>query len=558
MSSVVKKWSYILAAALASGAMLVPGMGQAEGCRPEAAYLCVESPTYSPWTESAGVTNWALVWVGGYNPNSTGTYNVSTGADVTLGAISPFQGSLFVGSGGGGTGTVNVANTGKMTLKGMTLGNTATDVGSVVVDNGTITTTDSNSQYYIGNSGKGTLTVKNGGSVFSLSQTYVAYQPNSTGTLNVEGSGSAYTETGLMYVANGAPSTAYLNVTGGGTVSTLGGAMQIGGGGTAEAVVSGVGSTLTAGAWLAVGVMPTGNGSLTISGGGAAGSSDATRGTYLAYNPGAQGTITVSGAGSLTSTNLYVGAGGQANLQVQAGGAVTIDNDTVVGSVASSGWGVVSSGSVAVSGTGASFKTGNLTIGAGGEGTMTVSAGGTIEATGGVFIADRQCGALAASFCGGPGTGQGSGALNIGAAAGSPAAPAGVFTAPTVTFGNGLGVGGTGKIVFNHTDTSGSYVFAPAVTGGNATTSDVEVYSGNTVMTGVSNYYGGTDVYGGILSAGVISAFSPNSDYDVKTGATLDLRGRNQTVKSLDNAGLVKFGGTPPVPGAQLTTGNYS
>ena len=52
------------------------------------------------------------------------------------------------------------------------------------------------------------------------------------------------------------------------------------------------------------------------------------------------------------------------------------------------------------------------------------------------------------------------GTLNIGAPAGrAPVAP-GTLNTPTVTFG-----AGTGDIVFNHTDTTGNYKFAPAVSG---------------------------------------------------------------------------------------------
>ena len=65
------------------------------------------------------------------------------------------------------------------------------------------------------------------------------------------------------------------------------------------------------------------------------------------------------------------------------------------------------------------------------------------------------------------------GTLNIGAAAGNPAAAPGTLTAPSVAFG-----AGTGTINFNHT--SADYVFAPAISG-NGT---VNVLAGTTTLTG--------------------------------------------------------------------------
>jgi outer membrane autotransporter protein len=172
-----------------------------------------------------------------------------------------------------------------------------------------------------------------------------------------------------------------------------------------------------------------------------------------------------------------------------------------------------------------------LSVGQFGPGTLTIANGAQVFAAS-VSIAQNV---------------GSTGTLNIGAAAGNAPVAPGTLNTPTVTFG-----AGTGDIVFNHTDRSGSYVFAPVISG----TGAVDVFSGYTVMTGLSDYFGPTTVHSGTLSAGAANVFSPNSNYVVQTGGTLNLNGFSQTVASLGNAGLVNMGnGTPPA--SLLTTTNY-
>ena len=111
------------------------------------------------------------------------------------------------------------------------------------------------------------------------------------------------------------------------------------------------------------------------------------------------------------------------------------------------------------------------------------------------------------------------GTLNIGAAAGNPAAAPGTLTATSVAFG-----AGTGTINFNHTSTD--YVFAPAISG-NGT---VNVLAGTTTLTAANSYSGATNVIAGTLQAGAPNTFSPNSAVTVASSGTLDLNGFNQTV----------------------------
>lgn len=508
-------------------------------------------------TAAPGTTTWSDV-VAGFNSGTVGgvpggTYVVPTGANVVLS-------NLFAGFAAGSSGLVQV-------------------------NGGNITTTNPASQYYIGFNGQGTLVVSNGGTVFSASQSYVGYNAGSNGVLTVEGPGSSYTNAGFFIVGNGG--SGQLNVLNGGSVSSTSGTLQIGGGSVGTALVSGAGSTLSAGTFLGVGVSPGSLGNLTITNGGAATSGS---GTYLAFNAGSVGTLSVSNGGLLTSPLLVVGQSGTADLQIQSNGTVTISGKTIVGAIAGTS-------TVEVQGAGAALNVqGNdVVVGGQGNGAMTVSNQGTVTVTGGGTAIAGQCAGLP-SFCatpvqGGSGTvtvtdpgsvlnadtflsigqfGAGTltiansgnvfanaviiaqnagstGTLNIGAAAGNAPVAPGTLNAPTVTFG-----AGSGDIVFNHTDTSGSYSFAPAISG----TGAVDVFSGNTVMTGLSDYFGPTTIYGGALSAGGTDVFSANSDYVVRTGGTLNLNGFNQTVASISNAGLINMGdGTPP--DTLLTTTNY-
>ena len=69
---------------------------------------------------------------------------------------------------------------------------------------------------------------------------------------------------------------------------------------------------------------------------------------------------------------------------------------------------------------------------------------------------------------------------------------------------------------------------------------------GTQILSGINTYSGDTIIDGGILQAGSITAFSPNSDFFVNTGGTLSLAGFNNTILTLrDNGapgGLVQNG----------------
>jgi autotransporter-associated beta strand protein len=79
--------------------------------------------------------------------------------------------------------------------------------------------------------------------------------------------------------------------------------------------------------------------------------------------------------------------------------------------------------------------------------------------------------------------------------------------------------------------------------------------TGTTVMGGASTYSGPTYVNAGTLEAGGLNVFSPNSLYDVATGAALDLHGFDQMIGGLTGSGPVINDPTPVLPTLTIVSG---
>ncbi|CFR04988.1 autotransporter protein [Yersinia frederiksenii] len=382
----------------------------------------------------------------------------------------------------------------------------------------------------IGGIGTGTLNIFNGGSVTNSGYAYIG-QVNGSGEVNISGAGSSWRQNGSQ-IFIGHEGSGVLNITDGGVLSSgpeeafindmdgvyIGNEVGVHG----SAIVSGVGSKLDVSTgYIVAGLY--GIGSLNITDGGEGDSRQVQIGSYA----GSIGTATVSGAGSvLKSKELFaVGASGTGTLNILAGGVVSNNGTGYIGANAGNG-------NVTVSGTGSQWNnTGLLNIANKGTGVLNIENEGVVSSSA-VNIA-RLAGSI--------------GTLNIGAAAGSTATAAGTLDAASITFG-----AGDGRIVFNHTDMSGTYTFAPAISG----TGNIDVYNGITLMDGISDYSGSTTIYGGTLAAGTTGAFSRNANYITESGGTLDLRDYSQTMGSLNHSGRLNFGSTP---GTILTlVGDYT
>jgi T5SS/PEP-CTERM-associated repeat protein/autotransporter-associated beta strand protein len=218
--------------------------------------------------------------------------------------------------------------------------------------------------------------------------------------------------------------------------------------------------------------------------------------------------VTVLGGGIGMTRNLIVGT------SVLGGGSLTIENGAALSSLSGIiGQNSGTTGTVTVDGAGSTWTSSNpIFVGDIGTGTLTISNGGIVSASNQVAIA---------VFAGSTGT------LNIGAAAGQPAAAPGTLNTPQVQFGTG-----TGTIVFNHT--SSNYTFAPEIGGHGA----VNVLAGTTILTANNSYTGPTVISGGAL---VVDG-SITSATTVSAGGTL--------------AGIGAVGATSVAAGGTLSPGH--
>ncbi|MFK0686516.1 autotransporter outer membrane beta-barrel domain-containing protein, partial [Ochrobactrum sp. BD67] len=427
-----------------------------------------------------------------------------------------------------------------------------------------------------GSGAQGGLVISDGGLVSDIDAS-VGYLVGSTGIATVSGAGSKWTNVGeftVGYAGNGE-----LRIIEGGAVSNRYGSIGMIKGSVGHVTVGGAGSIWTTIDGLSVG--NAGTGTLIVSDGGMVDSSS----VYIGSTAGSTGTVIVDGTGSaLTTTDLTVGLDGDGAMFIRNGGTV-FSQYSVIGDHPGSG----SVGTAVVEGAGSKWQAGE-TLGVG-SGILIIRDGGQVfselgnvghsntsfgsqaiidgvgstwtinsllsvvgisdnvtmtVSNGGVVIANRVM--LGTLFD----VDNITSTLNIGAAAGSKAVAPGTISANWLD----LRDSNNAHLVFNHTDMSGHYEFSPVIKGSSAN-SAVDVYSGNTVMTGVgSDYSAATNIHGGILSAGDAGIFSANSNFTVDAGGALDMRGHDQTIASLVNAGNVNFGGSG---GAVLTVaGSYA
>jgi fibronectin-binding autotransporter adhesin len=217
----------------------------------------------------------------------------------------------------------------------------------------------------------GTLNISGSGAV-SDSSGYIGDNAGYSGTVTVSGSGSSWTNSSELYVGESGSGT--LQIANGATASTSGYSyVGYNAGSSGTVTVSGTSSTWTLNGPLEIGYF--GNGTLQITSGAVV--SDYFNGsTGIGYNAGSTGTMAVSGTGStlITYGGLYIGYSGTGTLQITNGGAV-------FSTVATLGYNAGSSGTATVSGTGSTWRIdGPLDIGYSGTGTLQITNGATASA----------------------------------------------------------------------------------------------------------------------------------------------------------------------------------
>jgi T5SS/PEP-CTERM-associated repeat protein len=288
----------------------------------------------------------------------TGTLTFQGGGSTRVAADQELR--AFVGNNPGSNGTLNVMSGSKPTfttlIVGATAGSGATPsaLGTVLVDgtNSVLTVTAAGtitSVTNIGQTGRGSITVQNGGSAQLLSSTALGSDAGSSGTMTIDNA--------TVTAATNTPAA------GQGQMS-----MAVGSGGTGNLTVQN-------------------GGSLTVG-------KDQNNGLVVAANQGSTGTINLTGANSRISAYEFAmsgtqfngnGTGGTSMLSVSSGGVFSVND------VANIGQNKGGTAMITVDGAGSQFKlTGNgttnllgqLTVGRfnGAQGTITVQNGGSLSA----------------------------------------------------------------------------------------------------------------------------------------------------------------------------------
>ncbi|EMO7865590.1 autotransporter outer membrane beta-barrel domain-containing protein [Citrobacter amalonaticus] len=324
----------------------------------------------------------------GAQEGSTGTFDVSGGAKVTLiNASGKLQG-LNVGA--GGTGTLN-ANTMAVVTAGSTNIGTPyyTEIGSGLANVDGAGTELNTTMLTVGDREQGTLNITNSGTVNSSGAGMLGNTASLTGNASVIGNGdgtvnvSSHSQWNLIN-AGGARQT--LTVGGSGT-----GTLNINTTGTVTAGNTTIGSTVTGTGTVSVNgtdaVLNTvalttgsnGTGTLTITDSGVV---DSTGAGVIGGTTGSTGVVDVSSDGQWNLLNaagagqtLTVGSGGTGTLNINTTGTVTAGN-TNIGNAAT---GV---GTVNVDGEDAVLNTATLTTGVNGEGELTITDSGVVNSTG--------------------------------------------------------------------------------------------------------------------------------------------------------------------------------
>lgn len=337
------------------------------------------------WTNSSdlyvGKYSIGVLGIGGGTVSGANVYvgsEASGNGTITLtgnGSALTTSGVLFVGQAGSGTLTANAGTT--VTSAGAELGSIAGASGTVNVNGGTWNNASGN--LTVGAAGTGLLTIQNGGNVSSVNGVVGASASSSGSQVTVTGSGSTWTNTGTVIVGaygNGS----VLDILAGGNVSSATGVIARYAGASGTVNVNGSGSAWTLSGDLRVAgdrtdaSNPGGNGTLNIGNGAGSGGTVSNVNAYIGDSAGSVGSVTVNGGTWTNTGNLGVGYYGKGTLLIENGGTVSSAEGNI-------GWQASSTNSSAtVTGTGSTWTNSlDLDVGGSGTGTLTISAGGAVN-----------------------------------------------------------------------------------------------------------------------------------------------------------------------------------
>ncbi|WP_019628753.1 hypothetical protein [Thioalkalivibrio sp. AKL10] len=350
---------------------------------------------------------------------SVGTLEIQDSATVTTGV------RASIGLGAGSVGTVEVKDqsewsivggdldvgfngTGELTIESggevsttedqdLVIGNNAESSGTVIAD-GPESEIDVGGRLFVGDEGDGVLEIRNGAQLKTTDASRLGSEEGSSGEVIITGSGSHWEETrpgersGSLFI--GERGEGRLTIEDGATVDARSTSLGSQENSTFEVTVDGNGSSLTTDS---ISVGASGQGTLTVSGGASLVTSGPTSSSGLATigrNPGADGTVQISGQGSSwqVDESLTVGGsvlgGAQGLLRVEDGGEVTV-GDLDIGKVEESVGTVIVNNSEL-------HTTGDITLGlrtntnaTPGQGYLFVEEGATVTSGSGT-IADAS------------------------------------------------------------------------------------------------------------------------------------------------------------------------
>jgi fibronectin-binding autotransporter adhesin len=300
----------------------------------------------------------------------TGTLFVGNGGALNIQ-------NILVGN-GSGSGSMGVAGAGTLVSADQVAIGTAGGSGMLTVEDSAIfniahdLVVGGPPQGNPGTSGTGVLSVTLGGVINTTGNGDIGALANYQGTVTVDGAGSRWQTTHLLIVGDGG--TGALTVSNGGVVGSAG-SISIGNnaGSSGTVIVTGAGSHISSSSDMHVGV--NGTGSLEILDGAFVSNQEGSIGGGNGTSFGT-GTVTVDGAGSrwINTNTFFVGSGsaGTGTLTIQNGGLVGLTDDAFIGSQ-----GV---GTVTVTGAGSMWTSNqNITIGGVGQGTVLVADGGETD-----------------------------------------------------------------------------------------------------------------------------------------------------------------------------------
>jgi T5SS/PEP-CTERM-associated repeat protein len=354
----------------------------------------------STWRGGAGTWNDGSKWstdpvppnvlLGGNYAALINSGVVSTDAATTIALqITLSDGASLLHDSGGGLGTLNLAVSATASLS---LNN-----GLLVVDSQAATPALPRG-FVVGNLGTGNVTISSGGSISNVligtpdvpvSATVIGAGAAAVGHVTVTGAGSRWDNSDRFVIAFDGQGV--VDVMAGGVLNTIGVSLGRNPGGRAEVTVDGPGSSFLE-TRNGMGVGEFGTGTLTVSGGGTVTSTNFAIGNHV----GAMGKVAISGTGSHLSVsgdpsqgtnqgNLTIageqGPGGTGSLSVGTGASVAVANTLVIwpGGTTTLAGGSISASTIALGG-GTLAGVGNVAspVQVLGGGTIVVPIGGTL------------------------------------------------------------------------------------------------------------------------------------------------------------------------------------